>query len=108
MFLAKQSHALVFMILIPFEEEWWTGRDLNPRPFGHSRSTWIYANRTFFSPRLDSSWYTRLNYRPSRIAPRPIEVLRLWRNKRGWTVGKILIRVLVPLAKFVGPVAQHG
>src|SRR5437867_12694668 len=38
-FLAEQSHALVFMILIPFEEEWWTGRDLNPRPFGHSRST---------------------------------------------------------------------
>src|SRR3989442_12796661 len=64
------------------EEVWWTGRDLNPRPFGHSRSIVIYANRTFFSPRLDPSWYTRLNYRPSRIARRPIKVLRLWRNRR--------------------------
>src|SRR5713226_4732172 len=26
---------------------WWTGRDLNPRPFGHPRQN-AYANRTFF------------------------------------------------------------
>src|SRR5438552_10628366 len=58
------------------EEYWWTGRDLNPRPFGHPRSIVIYANRTFFSPRLDPSRYTRLNYRPSRIAPMPRTVLK--------------------------------
>src|SRR2546428_5399371 len=82
------THALAFVTSLPIEEDWWTGRDLNPRPFGHSRSIGIYANRTFFSPRLDGTWYTRLNYRPSRIAPRPIEVLRLWRNSRGWMAWK--------------------
>src|SRR6266705_6009678 len=32
---------------------WWTGRDLNPRPFGHPRQN-AYANRTFYGLTLVS------------------------------------------------------
>src|SRR2546425_8863937 len=34
-----------------FTPIWWTGRDLNPRPFGHPRQN-AYANRTFYGPSI--------------------------------------------------------
>src|SRR6266699_3299950 len=88
--------------LRPGTGHWWTGRDLNPRPFGLPRQN-AYANRTFFG--LTSRQYTRLNYRPQKRSSRQTH-LKTLANQRG--IPEMLIPVQAPAEKTSGPVAQHG
>src|SRR5439155_12886043 len=43
-------------VLHTFTPIWWTGQDLNPRPFGHPRQN-AYANRTFYGPSMHCPVY---------------------------------------------------
>ena len=57
--------------------------------------------------RPDNRQYTRLNYRPQKLAfHKPI--LRLWRATAPNRFRKMLIPVQAPAEKTSGPVAQHG
>jgi hypothetical protein len=56
-----------------FLREWWTGRDLNPRPSGFSLGR---CEPDVLWPLLGNSGYTRLNYRPSR----PVENLHAFKR----------------------------